>query len=151
MGRGLCTCAAAVLILTWSLGPDKAGIRSYVMSQIFEPRAVLAMLASYVRAKALSTLAGTDGLMATFGDGLLWSIDGDPQGYEAQIGVVRNLRLLAGEDGAEPPPGPTPEIDAMTSVELSENTKHGIGVNPSSIVPGSGSGNGTSGLVPAQP
>ena len=90
--RVLLLSACLALISVWSFQEDQAGIRHYVMDYIFTPLTVVSMVVGYFRAKALSTITGTDGLIAAFGDGLLWSQEGDPEGHDTQIGVVSNLR-----------------------------------------------------------
>lgn len=93
--RVLLAGAALALFVAWTFGEeDRNSVRSYVMEELLKPVVVLGLLVGFFRGKAASAVAGTDMLMSSVGDAILWTEENDQAGHRACIQVLQSLRVM---------------------------------------------------------
>jgi hypothetical protein len=139
--RGGLSLACAGILVWWALQPGMEGVRKYVMAELFTHTVVISMALDFVRGKAISTLTGTDALIAGVGQSQLWSEDYDRAGHLAQLEVIRSLQKLdpdTGNEEFEPLATPSlePELGVRPMVEVGDEGEP-TGVSLSTVVPAS--------------
>jgi len=87
--------AALALFLAWTFADsDRDSVRSYVMGELLNVTMVVGLIMGFLRGKAASTVAGTDILMSSVGDAILWTEENDQAGYRECITVLQSMRSM---------------------------------------------------------